>query len=104
MKALERKQQQLEEAAKKPAMPEKTDSPKKVDTKHKDLWQVIYAENKVTVDPNSQTVIMWTVCMCVCWENDLCSVCCLRGDKISMEIRQKHVTSAAVPLKTSFLA
>lgn len=53
MKTLERKQQQLEEAAKKPAVPEKTDSPKKVDTKHKDLWQVIYAENKVTANWNT---------------------------------------------------
>nr|XP_039271319.1 mucin-17-like isoform X1 [Styela clava] len=46
IRGLERKKQQLENTAKKPPPAEKSASPKKVEPKHRDLWQVIYAENK----------------------------------------------------------
>ncbi|XP_076800276.1 uncharacterized protein LOC143445222 isoform X4 [Clavelina lepadiformis] len=44
---LQKKKTQLEESAKKPPEPEKAESsPQRVEPKHRDLWQIIYAENK----------------------------------------------------------
>ena len=46
---LQKKKTQLEESAKKPPEPEKAESsPQRVEPKHRDLWQIIYAENKVS--------------------------------------------------------
>jgi len=45
---LQKKKTQLEENSKQPPEPEKDDtSQQRVEPKHRDLWQVIYAENRV---------------------------------------------------------